>query len=47
MVGADVAGGTDVLMGLLSGTFVDNAAVVAVLELLCVFGGTRAIVLDH
>ncbi len=47
MVGAGVAGCTDVLMGLLSGTIVDNAAIVAVLELLCFFGGTRAIVLDH
>ena len=47
MVGAGVAGGTDILVGLLSGSIVDDAAVAAVLELLCVFEGTPAIVLDY
>ena len=44
MVGAGVAGGTDMFVGLLCGHVVDDTAAVAVLKLLWVFGGASA---DH
>ncbi len=44
LVGAGVAGGTDIFVGLLCGHVVDDTAAVAVLKLLWVFGGASA---DH